>query len=111
VGMRGIEPTFDSRLGCRTGHPRLIVLMAAKKHNPLPGFGLTFGFTLFYLSAIVLIPLAALAWRASEMTWDEFWRLATTRQALAAYRITFGAGGFSMRSLIFPSPCRPRWPA
>jgi sulfate transport system permease protein len=57
----------------------------------LPGFGLTLGFTLFYLSVVVLIPLGALALRASSLTWAEFWKLATTERALAAYRLTFGA--------------------
>lgn len=65
--------------------------MADRKHNPLPGFGLTLGFTLFYLSAVVLIPLGALALRTSELSASEFWQLATTDQALAAYRLTFGA--------------------
>ena len=65
--------------------------MALKKHSPLPGFGLTLGFTLFYLSVVVLIPLGALALRASALTWADFWKLATTERALAAYRLTFGA--------------------
>jgi len=65
--------------------------MAAKKHSPLPGFGLTLGFTLFYLSVIVLIPLGALALRASSLTWVEFVKLATTERAMSAYRLTFGA--------------------
>jgi sulfate/thiosulfate transport system permease protein len=65
--------------------------MAQKRFNALPGFGLTMGFTLFYLSAIVLIPLAGLAIRACELSWADFWRLATTRRALAAYNLTFGA--------------------
>jgi sulfate transport system permease protein len=65
--------------------------MAAKKFNPLPGFGLTTGYTIFYLSVIVLIPLAALFLRAAEMPLSEFWRLATTDRALAAYKLTFGA--------------------
>jgi sulfate transport system permease protein len=63
--------------------------MADKKFNALPGFGLTMGFTLFYLSAIVLIPLAALVCRAFGLSWADFWRLATTPRALAAYRLTF----------------------
>ncbi|OQC25832.1 MAG: Sulfate transport system permease protein CysT [Verrucomicrobia bacterium ADurb.Bin063] len=49
------------------------------------------GFTLFYLGAIVLIPFAALVLRALELSWLDFWRLATTERALAAYRLTFGA--------------------
>lgn len=65
--------------------------MAQKKFNVLPGFGLTFGFTLLYLSALVLLPFAGLVIRACEMSWSDFWHLATTARALAAYRLTFGA--------------------
>jgi sulfate transport system permease protein len=65
--------------------------MAEKKFNALPGFGLTMGFTLFYLSAIVLIPLAGLVARTLEISWSDFWRLATTDRAMAAYKVTFGA--------------------
>ncbi len=65
--------------------------MAHKTFRVLPGFGLTMGFTLFYLSAIVLIPFAGLLIRTLELTWADFWHLATTDRALAAYRMTFGA--------------------
>lgn len=65
--------------------------MARKKFNVLPGFGLTMGFTIFYLSAIVLIPFAGLVIRALELSWGDFWRLATAPRAMAAYRLTFGA--------------------
>ncbi len=65
--------------------------MVRQKHRVLPGFGLTMGFTLFYLSAIVLIPFAGLVLRALELSWADFWHLATTDRALAAYRLTFGA--------------------
>ena len=65
--------------------------MAHKKFNVLPGFGLTMGFTLFYLSAIVLIPFVGLVIRTLELSWADFWRLATADRALAAYRLTFGA--------------------
>jgi sulfate transport system permease protein len=65
--------------------------MTKKKHNPLPGFGLTLGFTLFYLSVVVLIPLGALVLKTAQLSWADFWRLATTDRALASYRITFGA--------------------
>src|ERR1051326_1320744 len=49
-----------------------------KRFNALPGFGLAMGFTLFYLSAIVLIPFAGLVIRTCELSWSDFWRLATT---------------------------------
>ncbi len=65
--------------------------MARKKFNVLPGFGLTMGFTLFYLSAIVLIPFAGLVIRTLDLSWADFWRLATAPRAMAAYRLTFGA--------------------
>src|SRR2546429_1873989 len=65
--------------------------MTRRRFNALPGFGLTLGFTLFYLSAIVLIPFAGLVIRACEISWSEFWRLATTDRAIAAYNLTFGA--------------------
>lgn len=65
--------------------------MARHKFNALPGFRLTMGFTLFYLSVIVLIPIAGLFIRAAELSPSDFWRLATSPRALATYRLTFGA--------------------
>src|SRR5438445_7634306 len=65
--------------------------MTKKRFSALPGFNLTMGFTLFYLSALVLIPFAALVIRACEISWADFWRLATSDRALASYRVTFGA--------------------
>jgi len=65
--------------------------MAFKRHSPLPGFGLTFGFTLFYLGGIVLIPLGGLFLRALDVPWADFWHLATSERALATYRLSFGA--------------------
>jgi sulfate transport system permease protein len=65
--------------------------MERKKFNVMPGFGLTMGFTLFYLSAIVLIPIGAIVLKTLGIPWSEFWRLATTDRALAAYKLTFGA--------------------
>jgi sulfate/thiosulfate transport system permease protein len=65
--------------------------MAQKKFNAMPGFGLTMGFTLFYLSAIVLIPIGGIILKTLGIPWSEFWRLATTERALAAYELTFGA--------------------
>jgi sulfate/thiosulfate transport system permease protein len=63
---------------------------ALKKPSVIPGFGLTFGFTLVYLSLIVLLPLAALALRSASLGWDEFWRLATDSRTVAALQLSFG---------------------
>jgi sulfate transport system permease protein len=65
--------------------------MAVKRFNALPGFGLTMGYTLLYLSVIVLIPLGGLFLRVTNLSWEDFWRVTTNDRALAAYQITFGA--------------------
>ena len=57
----------------------------------LPGFKLTLGFTVFYLGLIVLIPLAAVFWKTSTLTWPQFWQTVTMPAAMASYRLTFGA--------------------
>jgi sulfate transport system permease protein len=62
-----------------------------RKIRVLPGFRLTLGFTVFYLGLIVLIPLAAVFWKTSSLTWPEFWHTVTMPTAMASYRLTFGA--------------------
>ena len=57
----------------------------------LPGFKLSLGYTLFYLCLIVLIPLSAVFWKASSLTWAQFIHTVTSPPAFAAYRLTFGA--------------------
>jgi sulfate/thiosulfate transport system permease protein len=57
----------------------------------LPGFGLTLGYTLFYLSIIVLIPLSALLFKTFTLTWDQFVTAVTSPRVMASYRLTFGA--------------------
>ena len=65
--------------------------MLTGRFNALPGFRLTMGFTLFYLSVLVLIPILALFLKAFQMSWHDFVRVVTTDRAMAAYRLTFGA--------------------
>jgi sulfate transport system permease protein len=57
----------------------------------LPGFGLSLGFTLVYLSLIVLIPLSAVILKTTTMTWPEFWSAVTSPRVVASYKLTFGA--------------------
>lgn len=66
-------------------------LLVLKKPSVMPGFGLTFGYTVTYLSLIVLIPLAALAMMAAGLGWEGFWHQILTPRALSAFRISFGA--------------------
>lgn len=65
--------------------------MKPSKRRVIPGFGLTMGFTIFYLSVIVLIPLSSLFIKAFSLTWGEFWPAVTHPRVLASYRLTFGA--------------------
>lgn len=62
-----------------------------KQPSVLPGFGLTLGFSIFYLSVIVLIPLSGLFVKTSALSWGQFWETITTARAIASYQLTFGA--------------------
>jgi sulfate/thiosulfate transport system permease protein len=62
-----------------------------RQPSVLPGFGLTFGFTTFFLSALVLLPLAALVVMAGSMHWADFVRVVLSPRALGSYRLSFGA--------------------
>jgi sulfate transport system permease protein len=57
----------------------------------LPGFGLSLGFTLSYLSLIVLVPLAAVFIKSASLSPGEFWHVVTTPRVIASYRLSFGA--------------------
>lgn len=58
--------------------------------SAIPGFGITLGFTLFYLSAIVLIPLTALVLRPAELGFSGFWHVVSDERVVAALRLSFG---------------------
>ncbi len=66
--------------------------MAARKtFRVLPGFGLSLGYALFYLSIIVLIPLGAMIAKAAGMSWEAFWTAVASPRVVASYRLSFGA--------------------
>ena len=67
------------------------MLQAFRRHRVLPGFGLTLGFSIFYLSLIILIPLGAVFLKTFTMSWDQFWATITGARALASYRLSLGA--------------------
>ena len=62
-----------------------------RKPSIIPGFGLTLGFTIAYLTLIILIPLAGVAWRTTELGWAGFWQIATDERTVNALKISFGA--------------------
>jgi len=67
------------------------VVRARARRQVLPGFNLTLGYTIVYLSLVVLIPFAALTLKSLTLTADQFWAAISSPRVLAAYRLTFGA--------------------
>jgi sulfate/thiosulfate transport system permease protein len=65
--------------------------MANASRRVLPGYSLSLGYTTFYLSVLVLLPIAAVFFKAGSLTFDEFWRAVWTDRSRAAYALTFGA--------------------
>jgi sulfate transport system permease protein len=64
---------------------------SARQFSVLPGFGLSLGVTLVYLSLVVLIPLSAVFLKTFTMSWEGFWATVTAPRVLASYRLSFGA--------------------
>jgi sulfate transport system permease protein len=62
-----------------------------RKPSVLPGFGLAFGYTVLYLSLIVLLPLSAAFLKTAGLTWDAFWNTISAPRVLASLRLSFGA--------------------
>jgi sulfate transport system permease protein len=57
----------------------------------IPGFGLSLGFTIFYLALIVLIPLSAVFLKTFTMSWEAFWSAVSSERVVASYKLSFGA--------------------
>ena len=66
-----------------------------RQPSVLPGFGLTLGFSTFFLSAVVLLPLAALVMKTATMGWNDFLNVLLNPRAVASYRLSFGAAVLS----------------
>jgi sulfate transport system permease protein len=64
------------------------MMAMSRKRRVLPGFGITMGFTLLYLSLIVLIPLSTVWLKTATLSWSEFWGIVTSARTLAAYRLS-----------------------
>lgn len=74
----------------------------AKTKNILPGFGLTMGITITYLSVIVLIPLASVFLKTSTLSWGRFWEVVTDSRVIAAFKVTLGTAFFAaLVNLVF----------
>jgi sulfate transport system permease protein len=65
-------------------------MASSSRSRVLPGFSLGLGYTLVYLSILILLPLSGLVFKASSLSLLQFWDIATGERALASYRVTFG---------------------
>jgi sulfate transport system permease protein len=61
-----------------------------KRPGVLPGFGLSMGYAVLYLSVLVLVPLATLPVRSAQLGWQGFWAAVSADRVVASYRLTFG---------------------
>jgi sulfate/thiosulfate transport system permease protein len=78
------------------------IRIARSQRSVLPGFGLTMGFTILYLSLIVLIPLSMLLLKTLTLTWANFWQIMLSPRTIAAFRVSFQtAFGASVIDLFF----------
>lgn len=68
-----------------------MAIALGKRHSVLPGFGITLGFSLFYLGLVLLLPVAALLLYTLNMSWDSFWSTVSHPQVVASYKLSFGA--------------------
>jgi sulfate/thiosulfate transport system permease protein len=72
------------------------MLAEKRRHRRvLPGFGLSLGYTIFFLSVIVLIPLAGLLRKTASLTWLDFWTTVSDPLVVSAYKLSFGAAVFA----------------
>jgi len=65
------------------------MLLVQKRHSVLPGFGLSLGYTVFYLTLLLFVPLGALFLKTSTLSWNAFWVTVTDPRVVAAYQLSF----------------------
>jgi sulfate/thiosulfate transport system permease protein len=66
-----------------------------KHHSVLPGFGMSLGYTLFYLGLIVLLPLSALIIKSTDLGWNGFWDIISSERVLRSYQLTLSTSFFA----------------
>src|SRR6185369_5101906 len=83
--------TAPSTRSTSSSSNKVLAAISVRRQSVLPGFHLALGFTLLYLSLIVLIPLSATLAKTLTMSWEAFWAAVSAPRVLASYRLSFGA--------------------
>lgn len=85
------------------GHMNVTTKAAARtvRRRLLPGFGITMGFSVLYLSLVVLLPLSALLFNSTGLSWAKFWDVATDARVLASYRVSLSTAGAAALINVF----------
>lgn len=86
-----LAPAFPSDPPAALASPPDIAPARLGQRRVMPGFSLALGFTLFYLSLVVLIPLSAVFFKTFTLSWEAFWSAVSSDRVVASYRLTFGA--------------------
>ncbi|MCE3198461.1 sulfate ABC transporter permease subunit CysT [Paenibacillus sonchi] len=72
-----------------------VTITAPVRRKVLPGFGLTMGYSVLYLSLVVLLPLSALLFNSTGLSWAKFWDIATDPRVLASYRVSLSTAAMA----------------
>ncbi|CQR51912.1 sulfate ABC transporter permease subunit CysT [Paenibacillus riograndensis] len=72
-----------------------VTTTAPVRRKVLPGFGLTMGYSVLYLSLVVLLPLSALIFNSTGLSWAKFWDIATDPRVLASYRVSLSTAAMA----------------
>ncbi|MNC14637.1 Sulfate transport system permease protein CysT [compost metagenome] len=72
-----------------------VTTTAAVRRKVLPGFGLTMGYSVLYLSLVVLLPLSALLFNSTGLSWTKFWDIATDPRVMASYRVSLSTAAMA----------------
>jgi sulfate transport system permease protein len=76
--------------GSAGSSPPTVDAARRRPRRVLPGFGLSLGYTIAYLSLIVLIPLSAVFLKTATLGFEQFWNVVTTPRVVATYKLSFG---------------------
>lgn len=78
-----------------------VTTTAVVRRKVLPGFGLTMGYSVLYLSIVVLVPLSALLFNSTGLSWSKFWDVATDPRVLASYRVSLSTAAAAALTNVF----------